>query len=302
MNGSKLGPGGEKQDPGLIAKTPEQLLRLLPQPLALLLSEYQQEAHCYVKLHRLCECVEMLVRFLVSVAFGELRRVGPGSFPSATLRRALLPDEGVRSRIARPTFGDWLEILKAAVAELSSRQNLVVPELPGFAGKLAGYISPNRRATPEDGVLKLRNALAHDGRFSNERAERLLRHCGHGDRFDEFWRREAVPFFHPLHLFGVVKDGEAVRLRGLVESAEDAERVSLVDVCDTAEPVPPASSVLVTRTGSRDYLQLRPLVFFDRAHHSVGTGLEQLTQSEVSQVYTRRAQPNEYAVLYPGLD
>jgi len=52
----------------------EQFLDGLPRPLSLLLYEYAQEQHAYVKLHRICECAEMLVRFAVVIALGEIRR------------------------------------------------------------------------------------------------------------------------------------------------------------------------------------------------------------------------------------
>ena len=44
------------------------LIPELPHPLAWLLLEYVAEQNAYVKLHRMCDAAQMLVRFLVAIS------------------------------------------------------------------------------------------------------------------------------------------------------------------------------------------------------------------------------------------
>ncbi|MBM3499487.1 MAG: hypothetical protein FJX74_12545, partial [Armatimonadetes bacterium] len=96
----------------------------LPSVLAIPLSEYLAESHPVMRLHRLCDAAEILVRFLAVVALGEVRRaLGAEPLPDQLLK-ALQPS------IERPTFGQWRDMLAALTEALAGRPDLVVPELP----------------------------------------------------------------------------------------------------------------------------------------------------------------------------
>lgn len=199
---------------------PGKLLLDLPQPLALLLHEYDQEHHPYVKLHRICECAEMLVRFLVAVAFAELRRSVPAAFDSRELQSVLLGDEEKRtSGLSRPTFGDWLAMLQAAMQQLPGEDLLVVRELRTFVARVMELISPSKH-TPENAIYDLRNALAHDGRFSLDRARACLYQHGHRQRFEGFWQDGKSRFLCDLCLWGILAEDSVVLLRGTSERLE----------------------------------------------------------------------------------
>src|SRR5262249_53783946 len=150
----------------------------LPHTLAVPLDEYALETNAYVKLHRLCDAAEMLTRFLAVVALAELHEAGR-PFPAA-LRAALLDG------IERPTFGVWTHLLRLASREVAGVDDSLVPELPRLTADLLGVVA-GARGTAETALLPLRNALAHDGRFTGGRARHLLDGDGHRRRFEGLW-------------------------------------------------------------------------------------------------------------------
>jgi hypothetical protein len=94
------------------AGPPPDALAALPSPLALPLRDYAQEAHPVLRLHRLCDAVEIVTRFCVVVALGEQRvRCAGQPLPEALLRE-------LRPRIELPTFGKWKAMLEALVRDL----------------------------------------------------------------------------------------------------------------------------------------------------------------------------------------
>jgi lipoprotein NlpI/predicted negative regulator of RcsB-dependent stress response len=158
----------------------DERLRRLPSLVAIPLRDYLWEAHPVLRLHRLCDAVEILVRFLMIAALGEVRRLsGTGPLP-ARLLRAFQPN------IERPTLGRWRDMLGAAVTELADEKDLVLPELPDFVRR---ELAPALRATitveregrkerrdagPTESVLIVRNDLVHGLAMTATAAQTLL--------------------------------------------------------------------------------------------------------------------------------
>src|SRR5262249_42705783 len=110
-----------------------ELLTALPYPIALLLKEYDAEAHPYVKLHRICQTSEMLARFIAATALSELTMERDQPEYSRDLQKALAGDDDSGTRgLQWPSFGDWLTILQAASEAVMLAPSPFVPELPNF--------------------------------------------------------------------------------------------------------------------------------------------------------------------------
>jgi WD40 repeat protein len=147
----------------------------LPSVLAIPFGEYAHETHLVMRLHRLCDSVEILTRFSFIVELGELRkRLGNDPFPEP-LARAL------RDQIERPTLGQWKNLLQVAAESLARTDPLVVPELREFVlgelipGLERGPRSPKgKKKSDEPGLIDLRNNLVHGGAMTRLEAGRQL--------------------------------------------------------------------------------------------------------------------------------
>ena len=144
-----------------------QSLSHLPSVLAIPLREYFAESHPVLQLQRLCDAAEILTRFCTIVALGEWRAFLGGELPAELLEK-LRPD------ITLPSFGDWKQMLQAAVQEPPRGAPLVVPELLAFVGQ---ELLPNlgsSGASPDQGIIRLRNDLVHGGAMHPAYAQELL--------------------------------------------------------------------------------------------------------------------------------
>ena len=149
---------------------------LLPSVVAIPLAEYHAEAHPVMRLHRLCDAVEIIVRFLTVTALGEVRRrQGPDALPAALL--------GVlRERIERPTLGQWRDMLAALIGELEGAGQPALPELWTVAGERLLPLLQGGGASAEESLLALRNDLVHGGGMTGAQARGLLE--GWSPRFE----------------------------------------------------------------------------------------------------------------------
>lgn len=151
------------------------LVRQLPAVVAIPLAEYLRErgsnaSHPLMALHRLCDAVEVLVRFATIMGIGELRRRGP--LPGDLLNR-------VRRNIDRPTFGVWVRVLKLVTEELDRERTRfapVAPELVGAWQSAVAPLAPQQSPTVTTSVVELRNLIAHCTGLGQTRAAELLRH------------------------------------------------------------------------------------------------------------------------------
>jgi WD40 repeat protein len=144
----------------------------LPSVLALPLHEFGAEAHPVMRLHRLCDAVEILTRFSTIVALGELRmRLGAGPLPEDLLRE-------LQPRVEYPTFGKWRGMLDAvtrACRQAGKTSPLVVHELPDFVDRhLLPALPGGEKSPPEKCLITLRNNLAHGGAMTRAEAQRFL--------------------------------------------------------------------------------------------------------------------------------
>jgi hypothetical protein len=143
-------------------------LARLPSVLAIPLGEYAAETHPVMRLHRLCDAVEILTRFLTIAALGELRaRLGDDPLPEDLLQI-------LRPQIERPTFGQWRNMLQAVVAALGRSEPLVLPDLPDFVTQHLLPALPGGDRLPEECLLTLRNRLAHGGPMTQSVAWEFL--------------------------------------------------------------------------------------------------------------------------------
>lgn len=268
------------------------LLDQIPHPLALLLQEYDEEEHPYIKLHRLCDAAEMLTRFLTSVALAEL---ASGTRTSAgwpdTLRQVI--DAGIE----RPTFGQWVGMLREARACLPPADRLLVPTLPGLTDALLTLIGAQQDA-PQDAILPLRNALAHDARWSRQRSEEALERHGHRQRFEALWRSEAAACLIELELLGVGDDGRCWLLRGVPPRLGEFPPVDSQRLHSPPQP----GAIILARRDAAGWLNLTPLQTFGpvrrRQGDRLGLAAREATEA-VPQVYTRRpGRLLEYTALH----
>ena len=141
----------------------------LPSLLAIPLAEFDAERHRVMRLHRLCDAVEVLTRFCAVALLGALtQRLGDAPLPEDLLKT-------LQPNVSTPTFGKWCGILAALEAECRARGGLVVPELPDFVRDDLLTLMPFEvEATPETSVLALRNLLVHGGGMTTATADPYL--------------------------------------------------------------------------------------------------------------------------------
>lgn len=140
----------------------------LPSVLALPLSEFVVEYHRVMRLHRLCDTVEIVTRYLTLLALGEVRqKAGVGPLPDDLLS-ALQP------RVEYPTFGKWRGMLEALLKHCPRTSPLIVPELHDLAAVLLARLSGGVDSPPEHCVITLRNRLVHGGGMTNSEADHFL--------------------------------------------------------------------------------------------------------------------------------
>ncbi len=140
----------------------------LPSIVAIPWNEYLAEPLPVLRLHRMCDAVEVLVRFLTTTALSEVRRtLGEEPLPSSLLKE-------IHPRIERPTFGQWRGLLEALTRHTRNADDLVLPEQPGFVAEVLLPLLPGGSVLEEDCIVKLRNLLAHGGAMQAREARRYL--------------------------------------------------------------------------------------------------------------------------------
>ncbi len=141
------------------------IIAQLPTPLALPLSEYQQETHPVLKLWAACDTVEILLRLIVFLGIGDLGR--RGALPEQ-LRRDL------RHPIENPMLGNWRRMAQQVAESLAD--DTALPELsPLVRNTLVPFLDgPDTTRAVERSFLALRNRLAHGGGISRRLASDLL--------------------------------------------------------------------------------------------------------------------------------
>jgi len=122
-----------------------------------------------MRLHRLCDAVEILTRFLTVLTLGEVRqKAGTSPLPDDLLRE-------LQPRVEYPTFGKWKGMLEALLRHCLRTASLVVPELHDLAGFLLQALPGGDSSPPEQCLITLRNRLVHGGGTTKAEANRFLK-------------------------------------------------------------------------------------------------------------------------------
>jgi len=163
--------------------------------------------HPFVRLWRVCDAAELLLRFFVAIRAAEL----DGRLSDDTARLAA-------TRIDHPTLGAWLELAVALAAE--SPANPLVPELPAALREtvyplITGHApGVEERADYTQALLPLRNVLAHGAGFPDLVAEELV--MAHASRLLD--ALGGMPWLADLLLIAPARKGGWLRLTGATPS------------------------------------------------------------------------------------
>jgi hypothetical protein len=179
----------------------------LPTPIALLATEYFQESQPFIKLHRMIDTAEMVVRFFFIVAVSDLHRQLMEFPPSFK--------DQLASRLYKPVFGEWGELLSTAI-DLFNKHKLIclVSELPVVWNQIWKPLIGTNRGPSEREIIPLRNNIAHAGRLTDEAAQELLKL--HRQRFEE--AIQSLSFLQKYQLISVGSNREQYLLHGLPEA------------------------------------------------------------------------------------
>ena len=141
------------------------LIKDLPQVIAIPLHEYAEEDHPGMKLWAACDAIELLLKFLVIIGAADRRQHGE-------LDDKLLKD--LWGKIEMPTLGAWLS-MAISLAQNKSKQTLMLPEIDKYVNETLKTLlyGPDNPGTANTSFLKLRNRLAHGGGLTRKEAERL---------------------------------------------------------------------------------------------------------------------------------
>src|SRR5579864_7382103 len=95
-------------------------LEKFPSLLAVPLQEALTQKEPALRLQRLCDTMELLVRFLTFIGWMELRKVhGIDHMPAKVIAR-------LAERIEQPTLANWCEMLRAVAAEQPRNKELLI--------------------------------------------------------------------------------------------------------------------------------------------------------------------------------
>ena len=256
-----------------------------------------------MKLLRICECSEMLIRFLAVASLSKIHRTTPNQKLSDSLKQVLLGKTKGTQGLSMPSFGDWLEILSASLNELAP-ERLVLTNLGDFSHRAIGLIDPKPNPSMEDSVYQLRNGLAHDGRFSVERANYFLKKQGHEKRFKTFWEEENThSFFSGFEIWGAVNDSSAILLQNSEPCLKQSPSYPLNDILTSqsvTSNIPDGSIFLKNHQG--DFLLLYPLFLIGKIHQKTGGTIQPITDDAATQAYCRQGRDGlEYTAFHSFL-
>jgi WD40 repeat protein len=223
----------------------------LPTLLAIPWSEFIHESHPVLAMWAACDFAEMTLKLCVMAGLAEHN----GKLPESLLHE-------LRDRVDLPTLGKWLGMAQAVV-----RHSPIASVLP-----LDDTVCSISRLLESDGLLRVRNRLAHGGPVSKAEAENLR----------AVWHplltgfvTTTLQWLTQAQLIAVDQNGQRFLLRG--ERGTEATRAP-VPVDDKAVP---GSAWLVM--GDRS-LNLGPLSAFDPEHRNL---LVYVRRGEVRLQYLR---------------
>jgi len=223
----------------------------LPTLLAIPWSEFIHESHPVLAMWAACDFAEMTLKLCVMAGLAEHN----GKLPESLLHE-------LRDRVDLPTLGKWLGMAQAVARHRPSAS--VLP--------LADTVGSISRLLESEGLLQVRNRLAHGGPVSKAEAENLR----------AVWHplltgfvATTLQWLTQAQLIAVDQNGQRFLLRG--ERGTEVTRAP-VPVDDKAVP---GSAWLVMRDRS---LNLGPLSAFDPEHRNL---LVYVRRGEVRLQYLR---------------
>ena len=150
--------------PAAVGLTGALLMPLFPAPMAFAWRDFSVEVNPVLRLYRLCDAVEITIRFLTITALGEVRRA-VGSLPDGLLRR-------LQPNVERPTLGRWWAMLQALATWLPPQKDLVFPELPPIIGGTLSALLDGPDALHS--LIVLRNDIHHGGAMKHATARNFV--------------------------------------------------------------------------------------------------------------------------------
>ena len=247
----------------------------LPSVIAIPLEEYLRETHQVLRLHRLCDAMEVLSKFLTVVALGEVRRQFQGQPLPDDLLKVLQP------QIERPTFGQWLAMLLALIDSVVWEKAVLGPAFPRF---VKNHLEPGFWGP--QGLVKFRNDLFHGGGIPQAWAREQL------TGWDP-WLADLLPHLGFLAEAQVcyVSQGKALRLVGPALAGEEMALSPHLarELQELNEHV-----VLVQEEA---WLDLWPLCDYGRATQATLEGLREATSASPLVFFRAERQRCLYAAL-----
>ncbi len=183
-------------------------LETWPAFLAIPLKWWAEETHPVARLWRICDAVELTLRFYSAVLLGFLYQTHGQHIPDDV-------SENLRELLQRPTFGQWLGIIRLLTAATASASSTLVEAVrEGFSRHLVFLIGSNND-DPAKALLPLRNLLAHGGGIPSREAERYFITERHEQRALEFFRWQQERWVKQTRAVWVDEEGTVWSLQGL---------------------------------------------------------------------------------------
>ncbi|MFX1257312.1 MAG: tetratricopeptide repeat protein [Promethearchaeota archaeon] len=138
----------------------------LPSIIAIPLKDYVDEPNPILRLHRLCDAIELITRFFTILGFAELMS---NKKYESSLRKVLTE---FRWRISKPTLAKWREMLTSVFNALEKFDGLkeFIPFISNFLIPLIGTLHQDVSKK----ILPLRNLLVHGGALKKSTAYDIL--------------------------------------------------------------------------------------------------------------------------------
>ena len=243
------------------------LIKDLPQVIAIPLHEYAEENHPGMKLWAACDAIELLLKFLVIIGAADRRQHGE-------LDDKLLKD--FWGKIEMPTLGAWLS-MAISLAQNKSKQTLMLPEIDKYVNEtlktlLYGQDNPG---TADTSFLRLRNRLAHGGGLTRKEAERLI-----GIWQEPFENTiEALSWLSEINIIGL-NDNVPMELKG------PSDNLTAVTTLDISQFEGDSDGVWLVKGDNT--LSLWPMALFGYPSLSNATGNIDTGDENSTQIYVRK--------------
>lgn len=256
----------------------------LPSLLAIPIADFARERHGVMRLHRACDVVEVLTRFGVIVMLGEYRREhGAYALPESLISLAQ------RQQIERPTFGQWLGLLREVLREPLDESRLVLSELPRYLRQDLLTLAPEQVADDVTSIVDLRNMIVHGGGISQKAAAHFLSHWE--ERIEKLLA--GLSFLESCTICWV-NQGKAFPMVGPHERLDPSSGMSLEAAQSLDDHV-----ILLARQNNTT-LDLWPLCNYGKASGSMPGG--HVTAEEPSPLLFMRASQRSMQYLALGAD